>query len=555
MDFKLNNSLEPTIAPKNKHFTFEEKQLSWANLMDSIENEQIEIKKQVLVDKVQSINVDELQVSRQNFCEFCNIPYYVDSDGVMFCNKCGLEFKDTTGTIGDDLPKQAFTQMKIFDSSNRNRNQKSLFRSTANYEQYQTKHTLEEFIRVCSQGVNGRFITKSILVEANKVFQKIRSAECRVFRKYVKLGLMSACVSYVMAKNNISRPPTEISQQFHIEHKFHSRGDTLIQQMIENGVIEGHTINPILDYIKMYIELLKIDTKYVEFVAEIIEKAESQLLHVMFDSKNNTKCIGAIWFLIDRLSLPITKEHVAKVCDISKATFFKYYMMICTYYKMFVPVFVKYKIPLKEEWKQDVYAFYGKTIHEQKKPFICSQELKISILKKPVRKRQLVMNFGLTSPRITPTQTPRLSCHTPISIISGASLSRRSSVSSNFSIDTQLSMIPITKTYKKRVSKKIIILPDEQLATNQTPSIESSPRNSELDCDVFDGQVYDIQTREDKDDKDKYRRQEPVDESLLFDPVNVQTQPQLSFIKISTSKKSKNISPATTLSPNSPAII
>lgn len=451
--------------------TNDEKQISWSNLLDIIETKPIEIKKPIVVKRYEIEDNDQLQISKQNICEICDIPFSSDSDGSMFCSKCGLEFKDTSGSVPIDLSKPSFTQMKIHDAGNRNRNRKSLFRSTANYEQYQTKNTLNEFFKACSQGINGKFIPRSILNEANKLFQKIRSVECQVFRKCVKLGLMSACVSYVMTKNNISRPPTDISQQFGIEHKFHSRGDTLIQQMIENGIIESHRhSNPIMDYIKMYIEMLKIDNKYCDFVYEIIQKAEEQRLHVLFDSKNNTKCIGAIWFLIEQLNLQITKEHIAKVCEISKTTFFKYYSMICTYYKMFVPVMVKHKIPLKAEWRNDIYMFYGKSTNEQKiRPLmtnlVCTDEVKVPIIKKSMRKRNLVMNFGLVSPKHTPTQTPRISAgigvSTPFSIISG-SMSRRSSISSNISLNSGVSLntfTDITTTRIKRQYKRKAIKP------------------------------------------------------------------------------------------------
>jgi len=446
---------------------------SWDSLMFKIENEPIEIKKLNFVTKFESEEKKESRNLPSNICETCFVPFSVDSDGTSFCTKCGIEIKDKSGSVSDTDAKPTFMQMKISDGNSRNRHQKSLFRSTANYEQYQIKDTLDKFIKACSQGINGKFIPKSILVEANKVFQKIRSVVDQVFRKDVKLGIMSACVSYVMMKNNVSRPPTEISQQFKIEHKFHSRGDTLVQKMISRGVLEHYTeSDPIVDYIKMYLELLKINAKYCDFVREIIEKAEEKMLHVLFDSKNNTKCIGTIWFLVERLKLPISKDHIAKVCEISKTTFIKYYTIICSYYKFFIPIFEKHAIPLKTEWKAEIYAYYGQSMTEQKKPLVGITKVSVPIVKKTTRKKNIVMNLGLKSPTLlTPLQTPR---QTPISIISG--MSRRSSISSTASAETTSQVFDFKpkKVYKRRVAKKIVIDNPEEL----DPLNDKIPQNS-----------------------------------------------------------------------------
>jgi transcription initiation factor TFIIIB Brf1 subunit/transcription initiation factor TFIIB len=459
---------------KNKNNNINIDQNDWSNLMFKIDNEHVEIEKQFLVKKIDEDSSEQLQFYEKNMCEFCKIPLIIDSDCNMFCNKCGIEIKDKFGSANDNETKQPFIQMKINDGNKRNQHQKSLFRSTANYEQYQNKRTLDGFKQVCSQGCNGKYIAPNILNDANKLFQKIRSAKFQVFRKQVKLGIMSACVSYVMAKHGESKPPTEISQQFGIEHKFHSRGDTLIHQMIDQGIIEPNShSNIIVDYIKMYVELLKIDPKYCKFIFEIIEKAEEKLLHVLFDSKNNTKCIGTIWFLIERLKLPITKDYIAKVCEISKTTFIKYYTLIVTFYKLFIPIFIKYKIPLKTEWKRYVYLYFGKEIQEQKKQFTNTNVISVPIAKKSTRKRNITMNFGIISPKISTPSRATIN-QTPISIISG--LSRRSSISSNASVTTFASETTFDfktkRKYVKKNEKKIIILDDDQEYDN-TESINN----------------------------------------------------------------------------------
>ena len=78
---------------------------------------------------------------------------------------------------------------------------------------------------------------------------------------------------------------------------------------------------------------------------------------MLFDSKDNTKCVGAIYLLIDRvksLRTTIDKDKLGTECNISKTTFIKYHNMINKYYKKFIHIFIKHDIPLKSSWRSDI---------------------------------------------------------------------------------------------------------------------------------------------------------------------------------------------------------
>ena len=116
-------------------------------------------------------------------------------------------------------------------------------------------------------------------------------------------------------------------------------------------------------------EILKIPSQYFDFINDVIVIASEEKLHVLNDSKNNTKCIGAIYLLLDRVKElnHINKDNIDKDCEISKTTYIKYYALICKFYRKFVHIFVKHGIPMKIEWKEDIQKIINGEVVEDKK--------------------------------------------------------------------------------------------------------------------------------------------------------------------------------------------
>ena len=160
---------------------------------------------------------------------------------------------------------------------------------------------------------------------------------------------------YACYNNNISKTPSEIAQFSNIEEKFHSLGDRILHDLNEKGIISIPVkINPIVDYVNRYIELLEIPKKYTSFIIDLIKRADEKKIHILHDSKNNTKCVGCIYMLVERtpeLKKRITKDKIEAECGISKTTFIRYYNILCSFYKLIKKVFKKHQIPMKLEWK------------------------------------------------------------------------------------------------------------------------------------------------------------------------------------------------------------
>ncbi len=286
-------------------------------------------------------------------------------DHVLICQNCGLEIQgavvaanedeSTTSSQDANVNDKGFISMKIVGKGSYGYN-RNLLKNCADYPRYRKMTTLKEMHNWNSQSTNNQ-LPKNVIEEANEMFAAIKEHNY-VFRKDVKKGVQGACLYYTCHLNGISRTPTEIAKIIGIAEKFLSAGDRHLRDLNERGIITiPARVDAVTSYVNRYFELLKIPEKYKPFVIDMIRQADEYKLHVQYDSKSNTKCIGTIYMLIDRipeLRKNIDKDRIEKECEISKTTFIKYYMMLCRFYRCFVHLFVKHKIPMKSEWRDNL---------------------------------------------------------------------------------------------------------------------------------------------------------------------------------------------------------
>lgn len=318
------------------------------------------------VEYHQIVNImPEKKAKKSTTCPNCDIEFSIDGNQI-YCTECGLEFSkdccDSADLFSANLVNDFVTdtykpmQLKIIGRNSYGQN-RGLMRSSSNYSAYRATVT---FKALCLKNMNnesGKQIPKNVLEEANAMFSEIKQHEDKyVFRKYIKDGVLSACIYYACYRNNITKTPNEIAQMMKIPEKFHSMGDRILRDLCEKSIIEIPAIvNPISDYITRYMQIVNIPSNYFGFIADIIDTASSQKLHVFYDSKNNTKCIGAIYLLVTQEpTLHHLIDKIDTICEISRTTFIKYYQMICIYYRKFVHVFVKHAVAMKAEWKADI---------------------------------------------------------------------------------------------------------------------------------------------------------------------------------------------------------
>jgi hypothetical protein len=319
------------------------------------------ISKEQILDLFESSEIKAKPIIKKNKCHICDGDLYL-SVNILTCQSCGLETQNcsniteeeySTAAITDcNVNSNGFISMRIVGPGSYGYN-RALLKTSANYEKYRKINMLKD-MNSWNNNSKKHHMPKNIMLEVNDDFDKIKK-HGYVFRKDGKKGVISALLYYRCYAHGISKTPSEIAQFSGIEEKFHSQGDRILHDLAERGIIQiPHKVNPIIDYIERYMELLEIDKKYKQFIIDLINRAEAKHIHILHDSKANTKAVGAIYVLVDRipsLRSRVTKDIIEKECGISKTTFLRYYNIIHTYYKKIKKTFKKHNISMPSNWR------------------------------------------------------------------------------------------------------------------------------------------------------------------------------------------------------------
>jgi transcription initiation factor TFIIIB Brf1 subunit/transcription initiation factor TFIIB len=298
-------------------------------------------------------------ISKLNICAKCDVEGTA-SDGSIFCPSCGLETLEI-----DDESKFSFASEKDHNVSNNAfisfnfvgpnsyGYQRSFLKTCANYSSFRHNNNKKDMYNYNYQ-YEGKKIPKNAIKLAIELFSKIKENNY-VFRGNGKKGVLGACLFYACVMNHITKTPREIASVMEIEERFLSHGDRVIQELNEKKIISiPTTLRPLTDYLDQYFPALNIPDTYKPFIVDIIARAEKKNIHINNDSRTTTKCIGAIYLLVNRIpSLKaITKDVIVKECNISKSTFIRYYNLLLTNYSIIKPVFKKHRIQMPVEWRK-----------------------------------------------------------------------------------------------------------------------------------------------------------------------------------------------------------
>jgi len=335
---------------------------SWDDLFSEIMNSDIaELKKNIfetdlyMVKKTQPAIIVEAQM-----CHSCNVELkFLEEKWI--CTSCGVEANKKASVSECDyahnqssINKEGFMEFKVSGPRNLTYGlQKNYLRTCASYQKYGRGQILK-YLRSLNSERGAYFIPTNIINMTSEMYEAIKDRKY-VYRNGVAKGVLSAIMYYICYQNEITRTPTEMATYFNIDEKFHSGGDRILHTLHEEEVIQiPIKVDPITNYVERYMALLEIDKVYKPFVLALIARAEQKNIHMLHDSKNNTKCCAAIYMLVCRvegLRQRITKEMIEEQCHISSTTFIRYYTTICNYYKKFKKVFKRHGIPMPIKWK------------------------------------------------------------------------------------------------------------------------------------------------------------------------------------------------------------
>ena len=343
----------------------------WMNLLKDISNYSSDdddvrgmyesckdIQSNTKIDLEIQVNLNGEKSTKFTICTKCETEGKIN-EGSVHCVSCGLET-----IIVDDTSKFSFAVNKDHNTSDNSfmsfnfigKNsycyQRSFLKTCADYSSFRKNNNRKELYNYNYQ-YEGKKIPKNAIKLAIELFSKIKENNY-VFRGNGKKGVLGACLFYACVMNHITKTPREIASVMEIEERFLSQGDRVVQELNEKGVISIPTIlRPLTDYLDQYFPALCIPLKYKQFIIDIIDRAEKKNVHILNDSRTTTKCIGAIYLLINRVCElnKISKDHIVKECNISKSTFIRYYNLLLINYKILKPVFKKHHISMPPSWR------------------------------------------------------------------------------------------------------------------------------------------------------------------------------------------------------------
>ncbi len=293
-----------------------------------------------------------------NRCVACD-GELVSSDGMLVCKKCAVELpsreesvniRDTNRNIDDNC----VISCRIDDGYSKGYNYR-VVQSGSTTDKYKNKKMYDDCKHLFHNKKDRQYISEDVLRDAVALFGQTRKSG-RVFRNRHKLGVLGACIYNCSMKHNVTRTIKEIATACDIEEKYISNGERYLQQLNEKKIITLTTkVNPVSDYLDRYLAILKIDRKYKPFLVELVTRTEKKKLHLIYDSKINTRCIGTIYILVTRipeLSKRIKPADIANAADVGKTTFTKMYKMVNEYSEVFKKTFRRHRIPMPASWKK-----------------------------------------------------------------------------------------------------------------------------------------------------------------------------------------------------------
>lgn len=282
-------------------------------------------------------------------CPKCQSEYLENkaNPNTFACGLCGFEFQTTTTPANIQPIRFGGNTSKLY-----RRQVYGFGGQDPNYREYTKTKCVREIISKISRSGKGK-ISNDVVVTAINLFYEIKVYQ--VYRVNCRLGVIGACLYYACIQHGCARTPATICEILGIEEKFLSAGIRELRSFNNRGVINIPTsVDPLENYISRYIKALDIDRRFEAFAFDLIKTAEEHHIHVLHDSRNNTKAVGAIYVIVLRVPRyrHITKEMIEKKCGISKTTFVRYTdEVVFAYPKIFRNCFKRHQIPMPNIWR------------------------------------------------------------------------------------------------------------------------------------------------------------------------------------------------------------
>lgn len=286
-----------------------------------------------LSDDIRVVNEQDIKNNDWKMCPTCHEKLQNLSIATSECPKCGAEV--INASEDQELKKSGGGGFSGIVQSN-----------YLNYDsKAHIKRKIVSELKQKSYNSDKHMIPAYIIEIAVEKFLII--SKKKIHRGSVQRGLKVMLIKYTLDENNISKSTKVIGKIYNLDDKQLSAADALLRNYVAQGVIEINCLNVdrTAGFINNYINIFKIDTKYVSFINEIINEADKAGVHLSNNFKPSTKATGSfLLFLYSFSSIQVKSADVIKESGLTKSTVTRYFNLLLNNIALLKPVYNRWGI-------------------------------------------------------------------------------------------------------------------------------------------------------------------------------------------------------------------
>lgn len=300
-------------------------------------------------NKFEEIQSNEDNLNYKN-CTECNIQMQPNINNTLTCPECGfiktviienLEYEPSMA--GYNTNENYHIPIKCI-GKNSFQYQKYLRNNTSQYSIIQ-ETSIKRILEKLNYKSDNFIIPKNIIQNVLNQYKKIRETS-KIHRGEILKGILGSLLYYECLKEGIIRKPKELAKWYEISENDLSKGDKILRDLAENGVIDLPINKEYNDeYIESYLKRMDLDIKYSLFLIELLDIINENKVGNP-NARLSTKISALIFLLIISKKYSITTEAISEEFDISISTFKTFYMEIYKNKHLINHILQKYNIEL-----------------------------------------------------------------------------------------------------------------------------------------------------------------------------------------------------------------
>ena len=300
-------------------------------------------------NKFEEIQSNEDNLNYKN-CTECNIQMQPNINNTLTCPECGfiktviienLEYEPSMA--GYNTNENYHIPIKCI-GKNSFQYQKYLRNNTSQYSIIQ-ETSIKRILEKLNYKSDNFIIPKNIIQNVLNQYKKIRETS-KIHRGEILKGILGSLLYYECLKEGIIRKPKELAKWYDISENDLSKGDKILRDLAENGVIDLPINKEYNDeYIESYLKRMDLDIKYSLFLNELLDIINENKVGNP-NARLSTKISALIFLLIISKKYSITTEAISEEFDISISTFKTFYMEIYKNKHLINHILQKYNIEL-----------------------------------------------------------------------------------------------------------------------------------------------------------------------------------------------------------------